>query len=204
MKVLKDAGIPFSVGTTVHQKNYNEIREIAALVGSHGAEGYYIGPMYPAGRAVSLTDLIITQDNWDSAVLQYMEAIRDGLVSPADEIWYKLVKDAEPGENPVRDQLYITRRGSRDLRIDPMGNAYVMAKLRQWHPRFWTLGNVLQFPLRAIWHHSRLLNELRSYPVSSTLLNGVDVRIIRTEEQQAKDIAIHTDFIESDSVLTRV
>lgn len=177
MELLAKANIPFTVGTVIHKRNYNEVSAIAELVASYGAKGFYIGPMYPAGRGVDLTDLIVSKNEWDVAVTQYMAAIKEGIIRPCDVLWYKLVEFL-PGENPVRDQMFISPRGTRTLRIDPLGNFYVSAKLRQWHPRFWSLGNIQQFSLETVWNKSVLLNELRSYTIKPNPFDGIDVREI--------------------------
>lgn len=183
MAILRSVELPFSVGTVVHSKNFDEVGAIAQLVGEAGAAGYYIGPMYPAGRGAQLGDLVVTPDQWDVAVAQFMDAVRSGVVAPADRLWYRLVRESQDGQNPAKDQLYIVDRGDRFLRVDPLGNVYTMAKLRQWHPRFWSLGNLRELPLSAIWEHSRLLSELRSYPMTDNPFGGIDVRRLRAEEE---------------------
>lgn len=184
MARLKEAGIPFSVGSTIHQGNYNEVYDMAVLVGKAGAASHYVGPMYQAGRASDMQDLVVNKEQWDTAIAQYMSALRDGVIRPADPIWYKLMETSAPNENPASAHINISARGTRTIRVDPLANAHIMAKLRQWHPRFWTVGNLRQMPLRAIWQHSRLLNELRSYPVEKNPFDGIDIRSIPSREEQ--------------------
>lgn len=187
LTVLRDAGFPVAVGTTVHRRNYTEIRAIAELAADAGASGMYIGPMYPAGRGASMKSWVVEPEQWDIAVEQYAGAVREGVIAATDVKWDELASDATTGTNPVANQVHITSRGDRSLRIDPTGNAYVSAKLRQWHPRFWTVGSVAEFDLRTIWRQSKLLNELRSYPVRLNPFNGLDVRDIHADVNARPD-----------------
>ncbi|MGH3932612.1 MAG: hypothetical protein ACRDTF_21860 [Pseudonocardiaceae bacterium] len=181
LAVLNDAGLPVSVGSTIHRHNAGEVEAIAELVASKGADRLYIGPMYPAGRATALNDLVVSGAQWNLAVKQYVNVVKTGIIASADPRWYELAAAYDPSHNPVHDQLYITGRATRSLRLDPLGNAYVTAKLRQWHPRFWTVGNVLQFDLGTIWRESRLLHELRSYEPQENEFDGLDVRTIAND-----------------------
>lgn len=190
LTVLNDAGLPVSVGSTIHRHNASEVEAIAELAASKGADQLYIGPMYSAGRATALSDLVVSGEQWNLAVEQYVNVVKAGAIAPADHRWYDLAAAYDPSHNPVHDQLYITSRATRTLRLDPLGNAYVTAKLRQWHPRFWTVGNVLQFNLGTIWRESRLLNELRSYVPQKNEFDGLDVRTVASEDHSGAD---HTD-----------
>jgi MoaA/NifB/PqqE/SkfB family radical SAM enzyme len=181
LAVLNDAGLPVSVGSTIHRHNVAEVEAVAELVASKGVDRLYIGPMYPAGRATTLNDLVLSGEQWDLAVNQYINVVKAGIVAPVDRLWYELAEDYNPLRNPVHDQLYITSRATRSLRLDPLGNAYVTAKLRQWHPRFWTVGNVLQFEVGTVWRESKLLNELRSYAPQKNEFDGLGVRTIESE-----------------------
>lgn len=189
MERIRDAKLPLSVGTTVHNKNYAEVGEIAKLVGKYNAR-YYIGPMYPAGRGYSLIDQVVTEEQWNQATTQFINALQDELVLPADSKWTELVGEVSKYHfsNPARDQVYITHRGNRVLRIDPRGSIYVSAKLRQWHPRFWSLGSIMQKSLSDIWLYSPLLLELRSYSMQSNLFDGIDVRNIRSKPSNSNEL----------------
>jgi hypothetical protein len=68
-----------------------------------------------------------------------------------------------------------------------------MAKLRQWHPRFWTVGNLRQSSLAEIWKNSPLLEELRSYPLQYPVFDGIDIRSIRFEQQPEKAPIVFVD-----------
>jgi MoaA/NifB/PqqE/SkfB family radical SAM enzyme len=194
LAVLHDAGLPVSVGATIHRHNASEVEAIADLVASKGAERLYIGPMYPAGRATALNDLVVSGEQWgDLAVDQYVNVVKAGVIAPADRRWYELAATYDPPHNPVHDQLYITGRATRSLRLDPLGNAYVTAKLRQWHPRFWTVGNVLQFDLGTVWRESKLLNELRSYVPQENEFDGLDVRTVASKDHSSPG---HADELE--------
>lgn len=195
LAVLNDAGLPISVGSTIHRHNAAEIEAIAELVASKGADRLYIGPMYPAGRATALNDLVVSGEQWDLAVDQYVNVVKTGVIAPADRRWYELAAAYDPPRNPVHDQLYITGRATRSLRLDPLGNAYVTAKLRQWHPRFWTVGNVLQFDVGTVWRESKLLNELRSYVPQKNEFDGLDVRTIAREDHSGPDHADEFEFV---------
>ena len=181
MEQLKDSNLPFTVGVTVHKKNYQEIPAIAKLVSQYGVAGLYIGPMYAAGRGKNMEDLVLSPAEWDRAVHDYMSVLQNGVVAPTESVWHRLIENCAGRENPVRDQLYLTPRGNSALRIDPHGNAYVSAKLRTWRERFQTVGNVKQLPVSAIWKHSRLLKELRSYPVDAPVFDAIDFRKISAE-----------------------
>jgi MoaA/NifB/PqqE/SkfB family radical SAM enzyme len=185
LDVLHAAGLPVSVGATIHRHNAGEVSAIAELAAEKGADRLYIGPMYAAGRAAALNDLVVTSELWDSAVAQYAHAIRSGVIAPADVRWHELAADYQEGVNPVAEQLHLTSRGTRGLRIDPLGSAYVSAKLRQWHPRFWTIGNVLQFGVGTIWRESKLLDELRSYESGPNEFDGVNVHDIAAADPTA-------------------
>ena len=182
--LLSSLGIPIGVGTTVHKGNFNTVREIAELVSQFDGQ-YYVGPMYPVGRGSRLWHLVLSPDEWDCAVRQFVEAVRIGLVMPADALWHKLI-DVVPASNPVRDQVYITNKADRTLRIDPTGAVYVSAKLRHWCPRFHTVGHVTTTSLQQIWEGSEQLQELRSLASPSNPFRGIDIReipgaLVRTE-----------------------
>ncbi len=195
LAVLNDAGLPVSVGSTIHRHNATEVETIAELVASKGASRFYIGPMYPAGRATTLNDLVVSSEQWDLAVNQYVNVVKKGFIAPADRRWYELAAHYEPLHNPVHDQLYITGRATRSVRLDPHGNVYISAKLRQWHPRFWIVGNILQFDLGTVWRESRLLNELRSYGPQFNEFDGVDVRTVAREEHLRSDHVDELQFV---------
>lgn len=185
LDVLRGAGLPISVGATIHRHNAGEVSAIADLAAEKGAGRLYIGPMYAAGRATALNDLVVTDEHWKSAVTQYAHAVRSGVIAPADVRWRDLAVVYEEGTNPVAEQLHLTSRGTRGLRVDPLGNAYVSAKLRQWHPRFWTAGNVLQFGVGTIWRESKLLEELRAYESRPNEFDGVNVHDVAAADPPA-------------------
>lgn len=185
LDILHGAGLPISVGATIHRHNAGEVSAIADLAAEKGAGRLYIGPMYAAGRATALNDLVVTDELWHSAVAQYAHAIRSGVIAPADVRWRDLAAGYQEGVNPVAEQLHLTSRGTRGVRIDPLGNAYVSAKLRQWHPRFATIGNVLQFGMGTIWRESKLLEELRSYDPGPNEFDGVNVHDIAAADPAA-------------------
>ena len=192
MEELRGAGLSFSIGTTLHRRNHGDVRGIAELIAARGATSFYIGPMYTAGRAATLGSLVVTPAEWDAAVGDYMAVIGAGVVAPADAIWHRI--GVEPtGGNPAADQVYMTARGDRSLRIDPLGNCYVSAKLRQWHPRFWSLGNLRQMPLGAIWQGSRHLNELRAHPITANPFGGIDVRNVRAVDHSQAAISLQAE-----------
>jgi MoaA/NifB/PqqE/SkfB family radical SAM enzyme len=76
LAVLRAAGLPVSVGATIHRHNAAEVEAIVELVASKGAERPYIGPMYPAGRATALNDLVVSGEQWDLAVDQYVNVVK--------------------------------------------------------------------------------------------------------------------------------
>jgi len=177
IQFLASLGIPVSVGTTVHKRNFKEIKDIALLISSLGAASYYIGPMYPVGRGARLQGLVLSPEEWDFAVRLYIEALLEKVIPPADILWYEIL--ANPREhNPVKDQMYITSRGNRTLRIDPTGAVYLSAKLRHWHPKFHTLGRISEITLQELWRNSPLLQELRTIPSKQNLFKGIDIRDI--------------------------
>lgn len=73
---------PVSVGATIHRHNAAEVEAIAELAASKGAERLYIGPMYPAGRATALNDLVVSGEQWDLAVDQYVNVVKTGVIAP--------------------------------------------------------------------------------------------------------------------------
>jgi|GEM_PF-3501539 len=81
LDILHGAGLPISVGATIHRHNAGEVSAIADLAAEKGAGRLYIGPMYAAGRATALNDLVVTDELWHSAVAQYAHAIRSGVIA---------------------------------------------------------------------------------------------------------------------------
>jgi MoaA/NifB/PqqE/SkfB family radical SAM enzyme len=194
LRRLAAAGLPVSVGTTVHAGNYREVSAIARLAADNGAGRLYVGPMYAAGRASALADQVVTADQWATAMRQYAAAILAGVVQPTDAAWFDLAPAVAAGDlTAVADQVHLTSRGNRTLRIDPRGRAYVSAKLRESHPRFGDVGSVLDLSLRAVWSGSRRLAELRSLPAANTYFDAVDVRAIPAASRAA---ASHVEELE--------
>lgn len=177
LRRLVSAKCPVTVGTTVHSGNYSQVSSIARIVADEGAEGYYIGPMYPAGRAASLSGMLVGGHQWDIAVGQFVQALKGDVVKPAHHRWNDLL--ASTDENPVREQPYISSRADRGLRIDPRGIAYVSAKLSAWHPRFSAVGDVCREGLLNVWRDSALLSQVRAAPYRPNPFGGVDVRDIQ-------------------------
>lgn len=179
LRRLAGAGLPVSVGTTVHAGNYREISAIARLAADNGAHRFYVGPMYAAGRAAALGGQVVTADQWAVALRQYAAALLDGVVAPTDLAWLDLAPAVAAGDlTAVADQVHLTSRGNRTLRVDPRGRAYVSAKLREVHPRFGDVGSVADLSLRSVWAGSRRLAELRGVPVANTYFDAADVRAI--------------------------
>jgi MoaA/NifB/PqqE/SkfB family radical SAM enzyme len=179
LRRLAAAGLPVSVGTTVHAGNYREVSAIAQLAADNGARRLYVGPMYAAGRASALGDQVVTADQWATAMRQYATAVLDGIVQPTDAAWFELAPAVAAGDlSAVAEQVQLTSRGTRTLRVDPRGRAYVSAKLRELHPRFGSLGSVVELSLQAVWEGSRQLAELRSQPRTNAYFDAVDVRAI--------------------------
>ncbi len=176
ISLIAKAGIPLAVFTVVHKKNYTEIRKIGEIATQNNAM-YGIAPMYPAGRGASLNHLVLSQEEWDFAVGEYMDMVRLGAIKPHQRLWYKLSRELR-SENPARDQIWLTSRGNRALRVDPRGNVYVSAKLREWRPRYSFFGNLLTSTLADIWENSPLLQELRKIPVQPNFFDAVDIRTI--------------------------
>ena len=176
ISLIAKAGIPLAVFTVVHKKNYTEIRKIGEIATQNNAM-YGIAPMYPAGRGASLNHLVLSQEEWDFAVGEYMDMVRLGAIKPHQRLWYKLSRELR-SEKPARDLICLTSRGNRALRVDPRGNVYVSAKLREWRPRYSFFGNLLTSTLADIWENSPLLQELRKIPVQPNFFDAVDIRTI--------------------------
>lgn len=183
---LAGAGLPVSVGTTVHAGNYTEVRAIARLAAENGATRFYVAPMYAAGRAATLADQVVTPEQWAVAVRDYAAVIEERIIAPTDVGWADLAPTVAAGDtSAVADQVHLTSRGSRSLRVDPRGRGYVTAKLREFHPRFATLGEVTNGALQQVWADSDLLHELRRLPVTNRNFDAVDVRDVPVGAEQA-------------------
>jgi MoaA/NifB/PqqE/SkfB family radical SAM enzyme len=179
LRQLKAAKLPVNVGTTVTTSNCSQVRAIAELAGAEGVDGMYIGPMYAAGRAVNLSSQLVGEPQWREACVQFAEAIVGGVVKPANYSWHRVAHALlDTGVNPVQDQPVMSSRGSHNLRIDPKGTAYVTAKLREFRRRYSSVGDLRSTSLRTVWRNSRMLNELRSYPVEPNVFDGIDIRTI--------------------------
>lgn len=177
---LAAAGLPVSVGTTVHAGNFAEVSAIARLAADNGASRFYVAPMYAAGRATALADEVVSHGQWSTAVRQYAEALVDGVIEPTDQGWARIAPDVVAGDlSAVVDQVHLSTRGNRSLRIDPTGDAYVSAKLREVHPRFGRVGNVAAVSLDGVWQGSRRLAEIRALPASNPFFDAIDIRHVR-------------------------
>lgn len=178
---LKRLGVPVIVGTVLTKRNIPEIPEIARLVGSLGADGYCVAPLYASGRAQSdsMSKLIPDNDDLGMAARLFASAIQSGMVKPADPAW--MGATAELSQNEIaevwKDQPFLVRAPDQLVRIDPRGRVYTSIKLKPTLGEDVYVGSVRDRSIGELWREAPQLRNARKAAQNSTFFGNVfDIR----------------------------
>ena len=163
LELLQAGDIPFIVGTVIHKLNLSEVTKIGRLVGSLGAEGYCIAPLYPVGRGQKLQHIVPSNDELALANQEFSKLVRQGIVRSADPAWLEITDrlTTEEFRQIFNNQPYLVRQADRLLRIDPTGRCYTSIKLKEYLADSMYIGKITNTPLKSLWHEAPLLQILR-------------------------------------------
>jgi MoaA/NifB/PqqE/SkfB family radical SAM enzyme len=179
LQLLKSHGVPVSVGTVVTRSNFQEIDQIGRYLGQLGISKYCITPLYPVGRGRDMLAQVPTNEEMTTAIRQFRDLVRSGIVEPADPAWLPIAESLPEAEfdHLVDDQPYLTRQPDCILRISSTGRCYTSVKLKEVLRENMFIGNITRQDVRELWHGSPLLRQLRELPPEvSHFGKVVDVR----------------------------
>jgi MoaA/NifB/PqqE/SkfB family radical SAM enzyme len=165
LNLLQEAKVPVVVGTIVTKLNANTIGETAKLLSKYdNVIGYWLSPLYDAGRAQLLRELVPSSEDLSIAYEQFAEAVNKGLVRPGDSAWEPLAAPASSEQRRTfwADQPNLVRSPDRFLRIDPLGRACVSIRVKSVLGEEVYVGDVMRSTVIDLWHNSTVLNFLRS------------------------------------------
>ena len=178
ISLLSENSVPLIVGTVLTKLNVNDIYNIAKLL-SKWDLAYCVSPLYDSGRAISQKDLIPDDEELAYAYEQFADAVREGLIRPADPGWKPLAADlpSDKRYSLWKSQPWLLRVPDRLLRIDPWGRCYTSIHLKEILGDEVYVGKWPECDLMELWNSAPLLNELREASQSNPYFgNVVDIR----------------------------
>lgn len=163
VQVLARANLTVRLGTTLHKRNFQKVRETGALATKLGATHFNIGFLAPIGRGVNLASLVLDGSEVRRSLLLYLDGVKAGDYAPQQMHYlYRSQDEANPFADldPFIDNLpFMTEWPYSRMRIKPSGVTYTAGRLKSTRLAFGT--NILRESLRAVWNNSPNLVYLR-------------------------------------------
>lgn len=176
VRALADAGIPVSVGATLHKNNYATVREMGQVATSIGAQWFDIGFLSPVGRGVQLKDLVLDERESIDSLNMYLDGIRANEYSPSHAHYLQRAASSSPFGDLAgfMDHLpFLTEWPFSRLRIDPTGSSYTAGKLKG--SDFAGGFNLAHQEVDFVWDNSPNLRSLREIG-NGGRIHGLDYR----------------------------
>lgn len=181
--VLADAGIPIAAGATLHRDNYTTVRRIGQVATGFGARWFDIGLLSPVGRAASMADLVLDEEQTAEAMGLYLDGIRAGDYAPSHAHWARRAHDDAPFDDlaPLMGKLpYVTEWPFSRLRLDPRGSSYTAGKLKG--SDFSGGFKLTETSVEHVWDTSPNLVQLREFGQGGRI-HSLDYRLLRSNHE---------------------
>lgn len=186
---LSERHIPVVVGSVVTCHNFDEVKSIGQLVAAWGASGYWISPLYAAGRGNDVEALIPTNEQMAEANAQFGALVSEGVIAAADPSWSALTSKVGSGQltSMWDDQSSFVRAPERLMRLDSSGRCYTSIQLKDRLGEEAFVGSIREDDLLTLWHESPLLGTLRALGDEKTYfgpmldIRGMKARPVATE-----------------------
>jgi len=152
IRILRDAGIPVSVMTTVSKSNKDEVPALIDLLGKEGVATFALERLIPEGRGADLSDQILAPEELhDLYETVYRIAING---SPVRLLLYRPLFALVAPNDPSVGAL--CSAGNNALTIMPDATVFPCRRLPM------PIGNVLEDGFFKIWYGSEVLWKLRN------------------------------------------
>jgi MoaA/NifB/PqqE/SkfB family radical SAM enzyme len=169
---MTELEIPVLIGSTLHKKNWTQIRGMGRLASALGARFFEMGFLCPVGRAAALRHLVLDPEEVREALSLYIDGVAAKDYKPMQQhyLWRAKLEKAERFSDfdKLIDRLpYQTEWPFSRLRIKPTGVTYTAGKLKEtW---FGTGINILKDDFGEIWAKSPNLVALRKVGMARRL-----------------------------------
>ncbi|MDD5012889.1 MAG: radical SAM protein [Candidatus Pacebacteria bacterium] len=179
MRLLQKHDIPYTISTTVNNRNISEIDCIVDISREYGAKYLYFNPLAPYGRAKErLIDWILSDRQLYWLGKKYLQLIADGMVNPGNPFWEENIEKINDDQfHPFKGALTAVSLGVYNFSIGSKGECYLDSKMKA--ENLLCLGNALDDDIKKMWHHPKL-DFLRSH-YSPSFFAFIDQSLIQEE-----------------------
>ena len=167
IQILKEAGLPFQINTTVIADNREELPAISALAERLGAAAHHVFVLVPTGRGEDIKDQLLTAEEYDATLRWLLARQREGKIHIKPTCapqYYRLWRQeaAAAGEKitPATHGMEAMTKGC----LGGQGFAFVAYNGVVQPCGYLELpaGDIRQAPFSRIWAESVLFRQLRN------------------------------------------
>lgn len=155
MACLAFQGVAFSINAVLTRTNYQQLDQLRDMAKEYGAE-LRVSRFRPAGRGKESKDYLGPDQEQQESFAEWLE--QHDLVRTGDSFF------CLTSENRRRKGLDMCGAAKMTCCISPTGKVYPCAFLQEAP---FLAGNIREVPLKDLWDHSPILNQLRNLNVKS-------------------------------------
>ncbi|MCK9578214.1 radical SAM protein [bacterium] len=161
MSLLKKHKIPYTISTTVNNRNINEIDGIVRIYKKYSAKYLYMNPLAPYGRAKeAMKGWFLSDEQLFLLGKKYLQLIINGDIDSGNPFWEENIDKINDEQfYPFKGALTAISLGIYNFSIGSQGECYLDSKMKSEDILY--LGNALTDDIENMWHHPKL-NPLRS------------------------------------------
>lgn len=157
LRLFQEAGLTFTVSTSVHQKNLDELNRISELAYANGASFVYFNAVAPYGRAKkTMKDLLLDESGLKKLAQICLRLTESGQIKTKNPFWDEELSHLGDDEfDPLSQTLEAMSLGVYNFTISAKGECYLDSKQRA--EGLLNLGNIKTNSLLAMWNDPRLV-----------------------------------------------
>lgn len=161
LQLFKKAGLVFTVSTTVHKKNIDELDKIANSAYVQGASFIYFNAIAPYGRAKKTMQKFLLEKEELKRLAQICLRLTDsGKIKTRNPFWEEELKHlGDQDYDPLSGTLFAMSLGIYNFTISAKGDCHLDSKQRA--EKLLKLGNIKTDNLHTMWNNPRL-DKIRS------------------------------------------
>ncbi len=162
MRLLADHGIPYTISSTVNNRNFHELPKVVEIYREYGAKYLYLNPLAPYGRAKEqMGGYLLNDEQLRALAGEYLRLAESGEIDPGNPFWEaNFGRSEDRSFHPFAGALTAVSIGMYNLSVGSRGECYLDSKMKS--EGLLPLGNILKDDLESIWYNSKL-DHLRAH-----------------------------------------